>query len=184
MRRTIVQPADVSDAPLSSLKTWLGITRDGEDELLQSLLLTSLEMCEAYTDHVPLSQLVEERMPAGCMRYDLASRPVVSLESVEVEIGGTRSSVSETDFEFQIMADQRAYLEISSQAEGETVIISVRTGLGQDWSEVPNAMAQGIIRLAAHYYRARDVAGAPTKDVLPPHDVKELWRPWRRIKFA
>jgi hypothetical protein len=45
------------------------------------------------------------------------------------------------------------------------------------WSEVPEALRQGMVRLAAHLYAHRD----REEGAGPPAAVTALWRLWRRL---
>lgn len=185
MRRTIVEPADVSGAPLAELKTWLGISRPNEDELLISLLLTSLDTCEAYTGQAPLSQLFQERIPVRAGRYSLTSRPITALLQAEVVAqDGALTALGSEDFVFELDANGHATFRLFADAEGQAVALQVQTGLAANWDTIPAALKQGLIRLAAFHYRDRDRTGNSKKDAASaPASVTALWRPWRTVRL-
>ena len=47
------------------------------------------------------------------------------------------------------------------------------------WSELDEGLRHGLIRFAAHQYRARDGAEASAL----PAAVAALWRPWREVRL-
>ena len=47
------------------------------------------------------------------------------------------------------------------------------------WSELEAALRHGIVRFAAHQYRARDEGGPDTL----PASVTALWRPYRMVRL-
>lgn len=184
MRRTIVEPADVSASALAELKNWLGISRPSEDELLIGLLQASLAMCEAFTGQAPLSQLVEERIPVRAGQTNLTSRPVISLETIEIVAqDGSRTDIDADAVAFELLSIGNACVRLNTDVEGQAVAITVRVGIADTWDDVPAAIKQGIIRLAAFYYRDRDRTGGAKSDAAPPASVTALWRPWRAMRL-
>lgn len=182
MRRTIVEPADLSGLPLDDLKSWLGITRPNEDQTLQGLLATSLAQCEAMTGLCPLAQTIEERVPAQASLSALSSRPVQSLVRAElIEHNGVRSSLDGSSYELQVATDQSASFELKNVGDGQAVAVQIRVGIADTWADVPAALRQGIVRLAAHLYTDRgDTARSSDLRALPA-TVVALWLPWRRL---
>jgi len=184
MQRTIVEPADISGEALSELKAWLGVTRPNEDELLTSLLKSSLDIFEGYTGQAPLSQTIEERVPTRAGRYPLSSRPITSLASVEVIADdGNRDALPNEAFDFETQASGSAEITLLTDNEGQALAIQMQVGLAATWSTVPSAAKQGLIRLAAYLYRDRDVTGGAKPDASPPSSVIALWRPWRTLRL-
>jgi hypothetical protein len=51
-------------------------------------------------------------------------------------------------------------------------------GLAVSANEVPEPIRQGILRLVAHLFTARDGTGDP------PAAVTALWRPYRRMRLG
>jgi uncharacterized phiE125 gp8 family phage protein len=52
--------------------------------------------------------------------------------------------------------------------------------MAPDWTGLPEALRQGVVRLAAHFYTHRTAA----EDEGPPAAVTALWRPWRRMRLS
>ena len=186
MRRTIVEPADVSGTALAELKSWLGITRPNEDDLLVDLLQASLATCEAFIGQVPLWQLLEERLPVQPGRYPLTTRPIAtSIVTVElVAEDGSRSSVDTADYEIELESNGSACFRLDRALDGQGVAVRLRAGIAGVWDDLPPNLKQGIIRLAAFHYRDRDRTGDASSDNTPPASVAALWRPWRTLRLT
>jgi len=181
MQRTVTMSADLNGDALADLKRWLGITRPNEDAQLTDLLGASLAMCEAFTGQSPIEQTVEEQVSAkpGC--YTLSSRPVRSLIGVQlIDESGNRSSLDAGSYDFQIDAAQTSRITMNDHVDGSAIAVSIRAGIAPDWSTLPQAIKQGIIRLAAFHYRDRETG----RDATPPASVTALWRPWRIVRLT
>lgn len=69
---------------------------------------------------------------------------------------------------------------IAAQSAGAwRVQVSGIAGLASDENDVPEPIRQGVLRLVAHLFTARD-----GNDAEPPAAVTALWRPYRRIRLA
>ncbi|GMN02269.1 hypothetical protein [Erythrobacter sp. MTPC3] len=183
MQRTITQAADVSGEPLADLKSWLGISRTNEDELLIGLLRASLDICEGFTGQMPLAQTVEERVSpmAGCRT--LASQPLVNVVSVQaIAEGGTRAELAPDSYTVTLQAAGGASFELKRSLPDQLVAISLVAGIAGDWQTMPGALKQGVIRMAAYHYRDRE--GDGTRSSPPPASVAALWRPWRQLRLS
>ena len=181
MLRTFVQSADLTGEALTEFKQWLGISQSSEDALLLDLLAASLAMCEAFTGQSPLEQVVEERVAASPARCVLTSRPVRSVALVEaIAADGTRTALNASAYDVSVDATGVASFRLTASAPVETVVVQMVAGIAPTWALMPNPLRQGIIRLAAHYYRDRDHEGAAQ----PPASVAALWRPWRVVRLT
>mgnify|MGYP001801882931 CR=1 FL=1 len=181
MQRTVITPADFSGDALDDLKAWLGISRPQEDALLTDLLQASAGLCEAFIGQSPIEQTIEETAPPSAAIYHLTTRPVRMLDSAEtIASDGARAPLLQTDFEFAIDATSTASFRLRQAVEARAVAIQVRAGIAPDWSSLPKALKQGMIRLAAFHYRDRETG----LDSTPPASVTALWRPWRTVRLT
>ncbi|MEO0588991.1 MAG: phage head-tail connector protein [Pseudomonadota bacterium] len=181
MQRTVITPADFSGSALDDLKSWLGISRPKEDALLRDLLAASASLCEAFTGQSPLEQTVEETVPSETGRYALLTRPAQSLVAAHIlNEDGSRIALDPAEYEFSIDHDFRACIELEGGLEARSIVVSIRAGIAPDWAAMPEALKQGIIRLAAFHYRDRETG----RDAEPPASVAALWRPWRTLRLS
>ncbi|MGB7417884.1 MAG: hypothetical protein WA918_01765 [Erythrobacter sp.] len=184
MQRTIIQPADISATGLADLKEWLGISRPGEDALLEGLLHSGLDMCEAFIGRVPLLAMIEERVHPHTGWHTLATQPVRRVVSVEkVASNGTRGALALEDFSVTIHASGGAAIAIPARLDADMLAVTFQAGIAADWETLPPALRQGIIRLSAQLYRERSRAESGTLST-PPASVVALWRPWRALRLA
>lgn len=184
MRRIIVLPADGGEAGLAELKQWLGISRNNEDALLSGLIAAALELCEAFTGQAPLQQTIEEHLPLRSGVQPLSARPVHEIIGADVVAqDGARTPLGALAYAADITACGAASFRLIQPLEGRTVAVRLVTGIAPDWGSLPPALRQGILRLAAHYYRDRDSDGQRSP-APPPLSVTALWRPWRLMRLA
>ncbi|MFN3864417.1 MAG: hypothetical protein ACK4RT_09080 [Erythrobacter sp.] len=181
MQRTIVQPPVIGEAALAELKHWLAISRPDEDAALARLLETSVTICEAFTGQSPLRQTVEEIVPVSTGWQELVARPVQALVAAAIIAeDGTRKNLAEPAETLQIHIAGSACVRIVQPVAGRAIALQISVGIAPDWDALPQPLAQGIIRLAAHHYRDRDNKGG----TVPPASVTALWRPWRQVRIA
>ncbi|MEL7445664.1 MAG: hypothetical protein AAGK02_07605 [Pseudomonadota bacterium] len=183
MQRQIVVPADLSGEPLQELKSWLGITRSTEDEMLGGLLGASLATCEAFIRQAPIEQTIEERIPPAAGQHKLVSRPVKAIVSVgAIENDGSISPLGSEAYRAVPDADGVNRIRVAQTLDAQAVLVRMVAGLAPDWGSLPQPIRHGIIRLSAFYYRDRNrdevrQAGAPAS-------VAALWRPWRLMRMS
>lgn len=182
MKRAIITPAVLAGAALAELKDWLAISTGGDDPALGALLRTALETCEGFTGTMPLAQLCEELVPASPRWQRLATRPVQAVTWVEgIAAGGARFAIAVGDYAIDLEADGGAAFRLVRPGEAVRVAVRFTAGLAAGWSDLPESLRHGVLRLAAHHFRQREADGAPT---MPPAAVAALWRPWRRMRVA
>ncbi|MEO1220358.1 MAG: hypothetical protein AAFY42_03260 [Pseudomonadota bacterium] len=185
MQRRIVEPADVSASALAELKSWLGITRPNEDDLLIGLLQAALSMCESFTGQAPLSQLVEERLPVEVGQSMFASRPVLSISKVELlPQNGERVELTPFEFETELQSRGNLIIQLHDDLEGQALVVTATVGLSETWDLIPAPLKQGIIRLCAFHYQERDRQTDSSKHASPPAIVSALWRPWQSPRLT
>lgn len=181
MQRAIIQPADLSGTALAGLKQWLGITRPGEDSLLEGLLHSSLDLCEAFTRQVPIETGFEEIVAAFGAWQCLETRPVRAITAVAA-IGkdGTRAPLASAQYEIDLDAAGVGRVRLLAPVAVRSIAVSFAAGIAADWASTPDGLRHGVIRAAAHLYQDR--GGAPA--AMPPSSISALWRPWRLLRLA
>lgn len=183
MQPMIVQPPDTTGAALSELKAWLGITRPHDDVLLLNLLQTSLSACDEAIGQTPLLKTVEEKITAVPGWHCLQSSPVRALVQVEaVSTDESRSIVANQTANLDIDVSGSARFEVTESMEEASLAIQFTCGIASDWTYIPPALKQGVIRLAAFYFRERDQVGA--KQMPLPESINSLWQPWRQLRLS
>ena len=181
MQRALLAPPALGGAPLDELKHWLAISRTEDDASLEALLRAALETCEAFTGSLPIAAAVEEIHPARRDWQCLRTGPVQAITQVEgIPAEGARIAFAPGAFEIDIDAGGRGSFRILQPSAAGRIAVRFSAGLAADWAALPEGLRHGILRLAAHHYRARESDPGPN----PPSAVAALWRPWRRLRIA
>mgnify|MGYP000352512300 CR=1 FL=1 len=182
MKRTIVTPAGSQPAALSELKDWLGITAPGDDAQLSALLRTALDLCEDFTGTMPVQQTCEELLPVTGTWAKIAARPVQAILAVEgVPAEGARFALPAANYAIELDADGGGRVLVRNSGAAGRIAVRFIAGLAGDWAALPDGLRHGVLRLAAHLYRARESDAPPA---LPPAAVAAMWRPWRQLRLA
>lgn len=182
MQRTILVPATLAGAALDALKAWLAIGTTRDDATLTHLLRASLDTFEAFTGLMALETTCEEIHPACAGWTCLATRPVQAMTQAEgIPADGARFALAAGDYAIDLDADGGGRVRLIRQGAAGRIAVRCTAGLATEWDALPEAIRHGVIRLAAHHFRARDDAQAASE---PPAAVAALWRPWRRMRLA
>lgn len=182
MKRVIVTPAILPPAALAELKEWLGITTAQDDAPLAALLRAATEMCEDFTQVLPLTATCEETLVPSGEWQALRTRPVQAITAVEaLATNGVRSPLDAAAYEVELDAHGGGWVRIRQPLAHTRVVVRFTAGVAPDWASLPEALRHGIVRLAAHQHRQRDSDG---KEPSPPAAVAALWRPWRRMRLS
>jgi len=183
MKRAIVTPATLSPGALAELKDWLGITTPLDDAQLTALLRAGLEQCEQFTGTMPLQQICEAVLPVRADWTALQVRPVQAITAVEgIPADGARFALPVADYALDLDADGAGRVRVLNPGSAGRIAVRFAAGLAADWSALPDTLRHGVIRLAAHQYRARESDGAASAS--PPAAVAALWRPWRQMRLV
>lgn len=181
MQRIIVTRAEPGGEALAEVKEWLSITTSDDDVLLLGQLRAALDLCERFTGAVPLNQFCRETHPARHGLIRLRTAPVLSIVEVkEIDWTGAHIDLGPDSYRTDVLADGTGVVELLQTPRHSRLTIAFNTGLAARWRDLDPGLRQGIVRLAAHYYRERDHRELPE----PPASVAALWRPWRRLRLT
>ncbi|MBV9930397.1 MAG: hypothetical protein JO013_05585 [Alphaproteobacteria bacterium] len=175
------------EAALAEAKALLRAGDAGEDEAIAAMLASAADLCERFTGQVLIARAFRETLaaaPAETRRSHgwrrLARTPVRAIVAVErLAADGAATPVPAGEHAIDIDANGDGW--IRADPRPGPVRVSFEAGLASDWAGVPASLAQGVLRLAAHFYTYRTDAGAQAE---PPAAVAALWRPWRRLRIA
>ncbi|HEX8532727.1 MAG TPA: hypothetical protein VF662_01005 [Allosphingosinicella sp.] len=173
----IEEPVQPGAAALAAAKAYLRVETADEDGLIASLVASAAALCEAFTGQVLIRRGFQEVLPrSGCWQR-LGRTPVSAVAAVEAAgDGGVYAPLMAADYAVDIDAAGDGWVRAGGTGR---VRISYQAGLAADWSGAPEALRQGIIRLAAHFYMHR----SDEEETAPPAAVAALWRPWRRMRL-
>lgn len=163
-------------ASIDDLKAYLRIATADEDGVLERLLRSAGALCEAFIGQWLIVREVRETVAAGAAWHRLSARPVVSIEAVEAVATGLPLTVG--DYAIDIDAAGDGWVRVTRTGVAGMVRVTYRAGLAEAAAQVPEALRQGMVRLAAEHFIARG-----TESAAPPAVVSALWRPFRRMRL-
>ena len=164
---------------LSEAQAYVRVETGEEEALLAGLIRTATDLCEAFLRQVVVSRAFEEDVTASASWERLDTGPVRSIDAVAgVDAEGVEHAIPSSGYAVDIDARGDGWVRILDTSF-RRVRISGMTGMAQDQNGVPEAIRQGVLRLVAHLFTARDAEGGE-----PPAAVTALWRPHRRMRLA
>lgn len=173
-------PPPGADA-LAAARAYLRIADSGEDALLASLLGTAAGLCERFTGLALLARDIVETIPAAPCWRRLALAPVRTITAVSLlDAAGTATPLGIDGHAIDIDANGDGWVRTIASGAAARATVTYSAGLADDWDGLPDALRQGVVRLAAHLHAHRDAAD----DGGPPSAVAALWRPYRRMRLA
>jgi uncharacterized phiE125 gp8 family phage protein len=153
-------------------KAYLRLETAQEDALVDGLVASATGLAEAYLGTALVRRAVEEVLPADGRWRRLGEAPVQAITGVT---GADGSALAAGAFAVDIDGAGEGWVRASGPGR---VRVRYTAGRAETAAGVPAAIAQGVIRLAAHLYTHRDDGAAP------PAAVTALWRPYRRLRLG
>lgn len=180
MPRSSSDPASLAPAALAELKQHLGITLADEDAALVSELRAALAIGEAFVGQPLLRRPHRDVHRVSSGWIVLLASPVSAITGVTgMDAAGTRFALLPESYALDIDTDGHGRVRLVQPGTASRVEIAYAAGLADDWTDLAEPLRLGVIRMAAHGYRARG------QDALgdPPAAIAALWRPWRRMRL-
>jgi uncharacterized phiE125 gp8 family phage protein len=163
-------------------KAYLRVERADEDGLIAGLVAAAAELCEAFIGRPLLARGFTETIPASRAWRRLTRTPVLAIVSVEaVSPEGAGEALPSTGYGVDIDAQGDGWVRLTAVGEVRRIRIGYQAGMAGDWPELPVALRQGILRLAADLYTSR--AAESGRGSEPPAAVTSLWSPFRRLRL-
>lgn len=167
-------------ASLEELKAYLRIGMDDEDTVLDGLLRGATALCEQFVGQWLIVRDARETVSGDGGWQRLSARPVVAITGVEaVDSDGVAQALPVDAYAIDIDAAGEGWVRSTRASDRRVMAVQYQAGMAADLDGVPDALRQGIVRLAAEHFAAR---GSDT--AAPPAVVSALWRPWRRMRLA
>lgn len=167
-------------ASLEELKDYLRISGSGEDGLLERLLKSATALCEQFVGQWLIIGAARETVRADGAWQRLSATPVVVISGVEaVGPDGGAEALAADAYAIDIDAAGDGWVRARPLDGRRVLAVTYQAGLAADADGLPEPIRQGIVRLAAEHFSAREGQVAT-----PPAVVGALWRPWRRMRLA
>ena len=163
-------------------KAYLRVERSDEDGLISGLVAAAAELCEAFIGGPLLIRGFVETIPADRAWRRLTRTPVRAITLVEtVPAQGAPGVLPGDAYAIDIDPAGDGWIRMTGPGEARRIRVGYQAGLAGAWADLPMALRQGILRLAAHFYTNRAAEGGRGGE--PPAAVAALWRPFRRIRL-
>lgn len=170
------------DGALAEAKAYLRIETADEDDLLGTLIVAAIGLCERFTG---LAAFVADRtavLGTACGVWQrLPATPVAAIGAVSaLDPAGVATPLAVGAFAIDVDAAGDGWVRVFDAGGAGRVSVAYRAGLAADWPRLPAPLRQGAVRLVAHLHAHRD----ENDDAWPPAAVGALWRPYRRMRLS
>lgn len=163
-------------------KGYLRVERSDEDGLIAGLVEAAAELCEGFTGRALLTRGFVETLPASRAWQRLTRAPVRAIILVEaLPADGPAQPLASAGYGIDIDSEGDGWVRLTEPGDERRIRVGYQAGLAGAWAELPAALRQGILRLAAHFYTNRAAEGP--RPIEPPAAVAALWRPFRRLRL-
>jgi uncharacterized phiE125 gp8 family phage protein len=165
---------------MSEAQAYVRIETGEEEAVLAAMIRTASDLCEAFIDQVVIARDFLVDLPSSGAWERLPVGPVRSITELDtVDSNGVAAALPANAYAIDIDSSGDGWVRVTQSASLMRVRVSGSAGLADDENGVPEAIRQGVLRLVAHLFTARDGDGGD-----PPAAVTALWRPYRRLRIA
>jgi uncharacterized phiE125 gp8 family phage protein len=165
---------------LNEAQAYVRIETGEEEALLAGLIRTASALCEAFINQVVIARPFEQDIPASTVWERLSVTPVRSISNVaSVDASGFETPVPGDAYTVDIDSAGDGWVRVSNASPDSRIRVRGTAGMSDGENNVPEPIRQGVLRLVAHLFTARDGEGGE-----PPAAVTALWRPYRRTRLA
>lgn len=165
---------------LSEAQAYVRIETGEEEAVLAGLIRTASAVCESFLDQVVIARDFSLDMPSSPGWARLGIEPVRTIRSVElVDAAGTSTPLMASEYAIDVDAGGSGWVRLIATGITSRIRVGGSAGIAVDQNGVPEPIRQGVLRLVAHLFAARDGG-----DGAPPAAVTALWRPYRRMRLA
>lgn len=184
MMAVVEMAAGALPVTIDEARAWLRMDSGRDDAVVAALIRAAAGLCEQFTGQMLIARQIVEERPIDAHGMRLIGRPFVGLDSVTGLAADDPDVVLPSDaVELSIDGQRRATLRVLRPGIAGRVRIAYRAGLAPSAGAVPEALRQGILRLAGHLHEARD-SERDRSGGEPPAIVAALWQPWRRMELG
>ncbi len=168
----------IIDAALAETKAWLRIETASDDGALAALIRSAVGMAEDFCGQMMFVRAGAEVLTASASWQRLRACPVRSITAARsLTAGGASVALAADAWAMDISGDGDGWVRQMQQGAAGRIEVDLTAGIAADWAGLPDALRQGIVRLAAHLFAERE------NNVPAPAIVTALWRPWRRMRL-
>lgn len=173
------EPPALAPFALAETRAFLNITRDDDDAVLIGHLRSAADLCEQFIGQALLVRPHREIIAVARDWQRLGASPVTAITGVQgITSAGASFALPGDAYAIDLSPDGQGRVRVLHPGSASRVEVRYLAGMVAEWGQLPEALRQGIVRLAAHVHLARDAG-----DATPPAMIGALWRPWRRVRL-
>jgi len=177
------EPLALPPDAAGAAKEYLRVVGADEDALIAQLMLSAAELCESFTGQALIARAFVETLTANPSWQRLGRTPVRAISLIEeVPREGEPTALPSESYAIDIDANGDGWVRVNGTGDAPRARATYEAGLALEWADLPAALRQGCVRLAAHLYSHRASEGARSAQE-PPAAVTALWRPFRRMRL-
>jgi len=165
---------------MSEAQAYVRIETGEEEAVLAGLIRTASALCEAFLNRVVLARDFELDVPASGVWERLALTPVQTIGAADaVDALGVATPLPIEAYAIDVDSSGDGWVRSLAANGASRLRVSGTAGMAEHENDVPEPIRQGVLRLVAHLFTARDGDGGE-----PPAAVTALWRPYRRLRMG
>ncbi|MES2119224.1 MAG: hypothetical protein V4513_01440 [Pseudomonadota bacterium] len=165
---------------LSEAQAFARIEIGEEEAVVAGLIRSASALAEAFLNQVVIARDFTLEIPASGEWERLALTPVRSIASVAaLDADGVATALDSGSYAIDIDSSGDGWVRATNPLGGTRLEVTGSAGMALDENGVPEPIRQGVLRLVAHLFTARDGEGGE-----PPAAVTALWRPYRRMRLS
>ena len=176
-----LDPLGLDSVMLSEVRAFLRVDAGTDDAILGACAVAAIAHAEQFTRQILIRRGAKDITTAGSGWQIVQAMPVQNVVSVTgIPAEGANFAMAASAWEAKISSRGEAYFRVLQPGIAGRVEISLVAGLVPNWAGLPESLRLGLLRLAGHFYNARD----GSDDDGPPAAALALLLPWRRISVA
>ena len=168
---------------LEQVKNHLRVETTADDNLITSLIMVARQLAERETKRAFITQTWQMFLDSAPAEIEIPKPPLQSVVSIKViDDEGSESVVSSDIYVVDPSENLPGRVKLKSGCTWPThrgfasFIIEFNAGYGDDETDVPEALKQGILQLIGHLYETREAEEIPKgiKLMLSPFKIWSL----------
>jgi uncharacterized phiE125 gp8 family phage protein len=165
---------------MSEAQAYVRIETGEEEAILAGLIRSASALCETFINQIVIARQFETDLPASGAWERIALTPVRSITTVaKVDAAGASVLLPADGYSIDIDSSGDGWVRTAADADAARIEVTGTAGMADDENSVPEPLRQGVLRLVAHLFEARDGDAGRV-----PASVTALWRPYRRLRLA
>lgn len=165
---------------MGEAQAYVRIETGEEEAVLAGLIRSASGLCEAFLNQVVIAREFIVDVPASGEWERLPLTPIRSITQVDaVDVSGDATPLTASAYAVDIDSSGDGWVRLIQSNDVRRLRVSGSAGIADEENGVPEPIRQGVLRLVAHMFAARDGASGE-----PPAAVTALWRPYRRLRLG